>query len=118
MTELQAMDALQQMLGDSVFGDRFRQNGLRCFGPGAAGAQLEGSKAYTKEFLLRHSIPTAAYATFSDLTEAQNYVHQQGTPIVIKAEPNTSDCHYPDRDEHGQRRFAIFIGPQRLFEIE
>jgi phosphoribosylamine--glycine ligase len=65
---------------------RFEREGLRCFGPGAAGAQLEGSKAFTKEFLKRHGIPTAAYQTFTDLASARAYVRTRTPPIVIKAD--------------------------------
>ncbi len=66
--------------------DTFEAAGLRCFGPRGAGAQLEGSKAFTKEFLARHAIPTAAYRKFTDLTAARDYVATQTQPIVIKAD--------------------------------
>ncbi|MCH8543938.1 MAG: phosphoribosylamine--glycine ligase [Alcanivorax sp.] len=66
--------------------DHFRDRGLKCFGPTAGAAQLEGSKAFTKDFLARHDIPTAAYGNFTDVTEALAYVRQQGAPIVIKAD--------------------------------
>ena len=66
--------------------DRFEQLGLPCFGPSAAAAQLEGSKAFTKDFLARHGIPTAAYQNFSDLDAAVAYIREQGAPIVIKAD--------------------------------
>jgi phosphoribosylamine--glycine ligase len=66
--------------------DRFRDAGLRLFGPDAASAQMEGSKDFTKAFLARHDIPTAAYRTFSDLAAAQDYVHSHGVPVVIKAD--------------------------------
>jgi phosphoribosylamine--glycine ligase len=66
--------------------DLFEQRGLRVFGPTAGAAQLEGSKAFTKDFLARHKIPTAAYANFTDVDEALAYVRQQGAPIVIKAD--------------------------------
>jgi len=66
--------------------DRFRNAGLRIFGPRAIAAQLEGSKAFAKDFLLRHNIPTSRYAVFTDLTPALAYVRQQGAPIVIKAD--------------------------------
>ncbi|MGB5449747.1 MAG: phosphoribosylamine--glycine ligase [Woeseiaceae bacterium] len=65
--------------------DRFKALGLPCFGPTAAAAQLEGSKAFTKDFLARHNIPTAAYRNFSELQPALDYIRQQGAPIVIKA---------------------------------
>jgi len=66
--------------------DRFTQAGLRCFGPSAAAAQLEGSKAFTKDFLQRHNIPTAAYATFEDADAAREYVRKQTGPLVVKAD--------------------------------
>ncbi|MGI9232252.1 MAG: phosphoribosylamine--glycine ligase [Woeseiaceae bacterium] len=66
--------------------DRFNELGLPCFGPSAAAAQLEGSKAFTKDFLRRHDIPTAAYQNFSELAPALEYIRQQGAPIVIKAD--------------------------------
>ncbi|MDC7807856.1 phosphoribosylamine--glycine ligase [Luteimonas sp BLCC-B24] len=66
--------------------DRFQQAGLRIFGPSAAAAQLEGSKAFAKDFLARHAIPTAAYSVFSDADTAVEYVRQHGAPIVIKAD--------------------------------
>ena len=66
--------------------DLFEKRGLRVFGPTAGAAQLEGSKAFTKDFLDRQKIPTAAYANFTDLDEALAYVRQQGAPIVIKAD--------------------------------
>ncbi len=66
--------------------DRFRAAGLRIFGPSAAAAELEGSKAFTKDFLARHHIPTAAYGNFTDLDEATAYIKEQGAPIVIKAD--------------------------------
>ncbi len=66
--------------------DSFRAAGLRCFGPSKAAAQLEGSKAFTKDFLARHKIPTASYGVFTDVDEAEHYIRQQGTPIVVKAD--------------------------------
>ncbi len=66
--------------------DRFNELGLPCFGPSAAAAQLEGSKAFTKDFLARHNIPTADYQNFTDLTLALAYIREQGAPIVIKAD--------------------------------
>jgi len=66
--------------------DRFTELGLPCFGPTAAAAQLEGSKAFTKDFLARHNIPTGAYQNFTDLEPALNYIREQGAPIVIKAD--------------------------------
>ena len=65
--------------------DEFEQAGLKCFGPRRAPAQLEGSKAFTKEFLRRHHIPTASYATFTRESFDRDYVRRQRTPIVVKA---------------------------------
>ncbi len=66
--------------------DQFTAEGLTIFGPTQGAAQLEGSKAFSKDFLARHQIPTAAYGTFTDINEAKAYVTKQGTPIVIKAD--------------------------------
>lgn len=66
--------------------DEFRARGLRIFGPTRAAAQLESSKAFAKDFMKRHGIPTAAYETFSDPAQAHAYVQAQGAPIVIKAD--------------------------------
>ena len=66
--------------------DKFRAAGMRIFGPRAIAAQLEGSKAFAKDFLLRHNIPTARYAVFTELIKALAYVREHGAPIVIKAD--------------------------------
>jgi phosphoribosylamine--glycine ligase len=66
--------------------DMFCGAGLRIFGPTAAAAQLEGSKAYAKEFLARHGIPTAFYAVHTDVQAALAYVREKGAPIVVKAD--------------------------------
>jgi len=66
--------------------DEFRARGLRIFGPTKAAAQLESSKAFAKDFMKRHGIPTAAYETFSDAAAAHAYVAERGAPIVIKAD--------------------------------
>ncbi|MCM2130171.1 phosphoribosylamine--glycine ligase [Larsenimonas rhizosphaerae] len=66
--------------------DRFRASGLAIFGPTQAAAQLEGSKAFTKDFLARHRIPTAEYANFTDIDKALAYLEQHPAPIVIKAD--------------------------------
>ena len=66
--------------------DAFRAKGLKIFGPTKAAAQLESSKDFAKAFMLRHGIPTAAYATFTDAAAAHDYVSKQGAPIVIKAD--------------------------------
>ncbi|MEH6544161.1 MAG: phosphoribosylamine--glycine ligase [Porticoccaceae bacterium] len=66
--------------------DFFQARGLAVFGPNQGAAQLEGSKSFTKDFLARHNIPTAAYQTFSELQPALAYVREQGAPIVVKAD--------------------------------
>lgn len=66
--------------------DRFRARGLPCFGPDAAGARLEGSKAYAKDFLARHGIPTARYRSFTELEPATDYIRELGAPLVVKAD--------------------------------
>ena len=66
--------------------DYFQQRELRCFGPSQGAAQLEGSKAFTKDFLARQKIPTAAYETFTEIAPATAYIRAQGSPIVIKAD--------------------------------
>jgi phosphoribosylamine--glycine ligase len=66
--------------------DRFQQAGLKCFGPSAKAAQLEGSKSYCKDFMIRHNIPTAQYQSFTDKDLAINYIRKQGAPIVVKAD--------------------------------
>ncbi len=66
--------------------NRFRAAGLACFGPDAGAAQLEGSKAFTKDFLARHNIPTAAYGAFTEVAGAEAYIREQGAPIVVKAD--------------------------------
>ncbi len=66
--------------------DKFEAAGLKVFGPSQAAAQLEGSKAFTKDFLARHQIPTAAYQNFTEIDPAIAYVREQGAPIVIKAD--------------------------------
>ena len=66
--------------------DAFKAANLKIFGPTKLAAQLEGSKDFAKAFMLRHGIPTAAYATFTDAKLAHDYVNEQGAPIVIKAD--------------------------------
>lgn len=88
--------ALQNDVGLTIVGpevplvlgvvDRFQAAGLRCFGPTAKAAQLEGSKTFCKDFLNRHSIPTAAYQSFTDQHQAIDYIHRHGAPIVVKAD--------------------------------
>ncbi len=88
--------ALHEKVGLTVVGpeaplaagvvDAFRAAGLRIFGPTQAAAQLESSKAFSKAFMKRHGIPTAAYETFTDATQAHAYVDRMGAPIVVKAD--------------------------------
>ncbi|WP_334108668.1 phosphoribosylamine--glycine ligase [Methylobacillus sp.] len=88
--------AQQEQIGLTVVGpeaplsqgvvDAFRAAGLKIFGPTQAAAQLESSKDFAKAFMIRHNIPTAAYATFTDADAAHDYIKQQGAPIVIKAD--------------------------------
>ena len=66
--------------------DEFRAHGLRVFGPTREAAQLESSKAFSKAFMKRHGIPTAAYETFTDAVAAHAYVDEHGAPIVVKAD--------------------------------
>ena len=75
----------EQPLVDGIV-DFFNQRGLPVFGPSKGAAQLEGSKAFTKDFLLRHNIPTGAYQNFTEIDEALAYLNQVGAPIVIKAD--------------------------------
>ncbi len=66
--------------------DLFQAAGLACFGPSQGAAQLEGSKAFTKDFLARHNIPTAAYHTFTEVEPAIQWIQQRGAPLVVKAD--------------------------------
>jgi phosphoribosylamine--glycine ligase len=66
--------------------DYFNQRQLPCFGPSAKAAQLEGSKAFTKNFLSRHNIPSSSYKIFTEIEAAKAYIDQEGAPIVIKAD--------------------------------
>ncbi len=70
--------------------DIFRQRGLRLFGPGAAGAALEGSKAFAKQLMAEAGIPTAQYRTFTTADDAFAYLEQHGTPVVVKADGNAA----------------------------
>jgi phosphoribosylamine--glycine ligase len=72
-------------LADGVV-DAFQAAGLRIFGPTRRAARLESSKDYAKSFMIRHRIPTAAYATFTDASSAHDYIDRQGAPIVVKAD--------------------------------
>ncbi len=66
--------------------DAFQEAGLKCFGPSKAAAQLEGSKAFSKDFLAKHNIPTAAYEVFTEVEPAKAYIEKMGAPIVVKAD--------------------------------
>lgn len=66
--------------------DTFQNAGLAIFGPSQAAAELEGSKAFSKDFLARHKIPTAEYQVFTDLDSAHAYIKEKGAPIVVKAD--------------------------------
>ncbi len=66
--------------------DAFTEAGLKCFGPTAKAAQLEGSKTYCKDFMARHNIPTAEYQTFTETQPAIDYIQSKGAPIVVKAD--------------------------------
>lgn len=99
--DVMALDALadfaeQNKIGLTIVGpeaplvagivNQFQARGLCCFGPSRGAAQLEGSKAFTKDFLVRHRIPTADYRCFTDLDPALEYIRDKGAPIVIKAD--------------------------------
>ncbi|MDA0796209.1 MAG: phosphoribosylamine--glycine ligase [Proteobacteria bacterium] len=75
----------EQPLVDGIV-DFFQERNLPIFGPSKGAAQLEGSKAFTKDFLERHRIPTADYANFTDMEQALSYLQKVGAPIVIKAD--------------------------------
>ncbi len=66
--------------------DAFEAAGLKCFGPSKGAAQLEGSKAFSKDFLAKHQIPTAAYEVFTEIPPAVAYIEKMGAPIVVKAD--------------------------------
>ena len=66
--------------------DAFTEAGLKCFGPSAKAAQLEGSKTYCKDFMARYNIPTAEYQTFTETQPAIDYIQSKGAPIVVKAD--------------------------------
>ena len=66
--------------------DDFNQAGLKAFGPSRLAAELEWSKDFAKEIMVKYGVPTAAYGTFSDFEEAKAYIEKQGAPIVVKAD--------------------------------
>ena len=88
--------ALREPIGLTIIGpeaplvagivDEFEAQNLRCLGPSRGAAQLEGSKAFAKDFLARHNIPTAGYEVFKDSTAAIAHIDKRGTPVVIKAD--------------------------------
>jgi len=97
--------------------DRFAAEGLRCFGPCQAAAQLEGSKSFSKEFMARHGIPTARHRTFDQIDPALEWLREAGAPIVIKADglaagkgvvvaSNESEAETALRDMLEQNRFG------------
>ena len=97
--------------------DRFWNSGLRCFGPRKQAARLESSKTFAKEFMVRHRIPTAHHASFTDLEEAQAYLEEVGAPIVVKADglaagkgvvvaQTLKEAHAAVTDMLGDRRFG------------
>ena len=67
-------------------GDAVREAGIDCFGPGAAGARLEGSKDFSKKLMMKYDLPTAEYGTFTDADSALSYLDEKGAPIVVKAD--------------------------------
>ncbi len=75
----------EQPLVDGL-GSTLRAQGIAVFGPDTAAAQMEGSKGFMKDFCKRHNIPTAAYARFTDVEKAKNYIREQGVPIVLKTD--------------------------------
>ena len=75
----------EQPLVDGIV-DYFASRNLRAFGPSKGAAQLEGSKAFTKDFLARHNIPTAEYRNFTEIEPALAYLREKGAPIVVKAD--------------------------------
>lgn len=66
--------------------DAVRAAGIACFGPGAQGARVEGSKDFSKQLMMKYDLPTAAYGTFTDAASALAYIDEQGAPIVVKAD--------------------------------
>ncbi len=87
--------------------DAFEAQGLACFGPRQAAARLEGSKAFTKEFLERYKIPTAAYQSFTDLDKALDYVREHAMPVVIKADGLASGKGVIIAQEHAEAEAAV-----------
>ena len=97
--------------------DRLRAEGIATFGPSGAAAQLEGSKAFSKEFMQRHEIPTAGYAVFEDAAAAHDYIDSIGRPCVVKADglaagkgvamcPDAAAAHAAIDEMMGAKRFG------------
>ena len=97
--------------------DRLRAEGIATFGPSAAAAQLEGSKAFSKAFMQRHGIPTAAYAVFDAADAAHDYIDSLAAPCVVKADglaagkgvamcPDSSSAHAAIEEMMGAKRFG------------
>ncbi|MEL7536181.1 MAG: phosphoribosylamine--glycine ligase [Pseudomonadota bacterium] len=106
----------EQPLVDGI-ADRFAAAGLRCFGPSAAAARLEGSKAFAKAFFDRHAIPTAAWRSFTEIEPALRWIDERGAPIVVKADglaagkgvivaATVAEAHQAVRDMLGDARFG------------
>ena len=87
--------------------DAVRAAGIACFGPGAEGAQMEGSKRFSKELMERAGIPTAAYGSFTDEEAALAYVREQGTPLVVKADGLAAGKGVVVATEQGQAEEAV-----------
>lgn len=87
--------------------DAVRAAGIACFGPGAEGAQMEGSKRFSKELMERAGIPTAAYGSFTDEEAALAYVREQGAPLVVKADGLAAGKGVVVATEQGQAEEAV-----------
>lgn len=87
--------------------DAVRAAGIACFGPGAEGAQMEGSKRFSKELMERAGIPTAAYGSFADEEAALAYVREQGAPLVVKADGLAAGKGVVVATEQGQAEEAV-----------
>lgn len=87
--------------------DAVRAAGIACFGPGAKGAQMEGSKRFSKELMERAGIPTAAYGSFTDEEAALAYVREQGAPLVVKADGLAAGKGVVVATEQGQAEEAV-----------
>lgn len=101
-------------------GDQLREKGIPCFGPNAAAARLEGSKAWAKEFMQRHHIPTAVHATFSDFATAGDYVQQHTLPVVIKVSSLAGGKGVTVAATYEEALAALeaIMGPAAVFGIE